>query len=90
MTGTVKFWMTVGIGLVSLTIAWADIKNTESVQATQIAAHDARIKSIEAIQALSQTDLALIKNNVDWIRQSLEHNDLERRTLKLNPDPIIK
>ena len=49
-------------------IAWARLGDVDSVNARAIEVHERRINKLEEGQA----DLAVIRNDVQWIRRSLE------------------
>ena len=55
----------------SATIAWSTLRATGEDHTAQLVAHDARITKLEANQA----DIAVMRNDVMWIRKTLEARD---------------
>jgi len=68
--------MLVGLlaAVASATVAITTIRAGTESHTLQLAVHDERLNKLEAAQA----DLALVKNDVNWIRRTLEQRD--RRT----------
>ncbi len=65
-------------GVAAWTWARADIaaeQRTNAGQETQIHAIDTRVRALEA----AQTDIAVMKNDVQWIRRSIERQQKEAR-----------
>lgn len=78
--------MTVTAAIVAATLAWAELKSTDTkyadslrVHSLDLINHQDRISKLEQNQA----KIELIRNDVDWIRQMMEG----RFTPKPNPIP---
>ena len=57
--------------VISSTLAWADLRATDKTHSESISSQEVRIRRLEEGQA----DIAVIRNNVDWIRRSIESRD---------------
>lgn len=68
----------IGSGVAAWTWARADIaaeQKTNAGQDVQLFTLDTRVRSLEA----AQTDIAVMKNDVQWIRRSIERQQKEAR-----------
>lgn len=63
------FILIAGIGPIFMSaVVWTSLRGDVSTNTDKVSNHEERIKKLEE----SQRDLAVIKNDVMWIRQSLE------------------
>jgi hypothetical protein len=56
-------------------VVWSGDHNAVADHASQLATHDSRIRKLEE----EQTDIAVMKNDVRWIRSTLEQQQHDRR-----------